>query len=55
MSEDHIPIHEREWKDIIANECSYIYTWESHISNVVSKLVRHEIVETETDGQFIGN
>ena len=29
MSDDHIPIHERKWKDIIANEFCQRYTWES--------------------------
>ena len=58
MSDDHIPIHERKWKDIIANEFSFRYTWESQIAKFVSKLIRHDncIVETERQmGQFIGN
>ena len=51
MSNDHIPILERMWKDIIANEFSHRYTWESQISKVVSKLVRHaNHRDRETDG-----
>ena len=51
MSNDHIPILERMWKDVIANEFSHRYTWESQISNFVSKLVRHENHrDRETDG-----
>ena len=42
MSDDHITIPDRKWKDIIANEFSPRYTWESQTSKVVSKLVRHE-------------
>ena len=42
MSDGHIPIPERKWKDLIPDECSHRYTWESQISKFVSKLVRHE-------------
>ena len=49
-SNDCIPIHERKWKDIIANEYSYRCKWESQISKVVSRLVRHEWRDRETDG-----
>ena len=35
MSEDHIPSYERKWNDITANEFSYKYRWESHISKFV--------------------
>ena len=51
MSNDHIPILERMWKDVIANEFSHRDTWESQISKVVSKSVRHENHrDRETDG-----
>ena len=51
MSNDHIPTHERKWKDITANECSYKYTWESQISKFVSKLARNENCgDRETNG-----
>ena len=51
MSNDHLPIHERKWKDISANEFSNKYTWESQISKFVSILVRHENCrDRETDG-----
>ena len=43
MSDDHIPIPERKWKDIIANEFSHRYTWESKLG---------QIKQME---QFIGN
>ena len=50
-SDDHIPNHERKWKDIIANEFSHRYKWESQVSKVVSELVRHENCrDRETDG-----
>ena len=35
MSDDHIRIFERKWKDVIANELSHRCTWESQISKVV--------------------
>ena len=51
MSDDHIPIHGRKWKDISANEFGYKYTWESQISKFVSKMVRHENCrDREIDG-----
>ena len=49
-SDDYIPIHERKWRDIIANEHSHSYKWETQISKAVSKLVRHECRDIETDG-----
>ena len=50
-SDDYIPIHERKWKDIIAKEHSHSYKWwETQISKVVSKLVRQECRDRETDG-----
>ena len=42
MSEHHILILQRKWKNITSNVFSYKYTWESHISKILSKLVRHE-------------
>ena len=51
MSDDHIPIPERKWNDLISNALSFRYTSESQISKVVSKLVRHENGrDRETDG-----
>ena len=51
MSNNHIPIHERKWIDISANEFGYKYTWESQISKFVRKLARHENCrDRETDG-----
>ena len=38
-SEDHIPLHQRSWEDLPANEYSRRYTW---VSKFVGKLVRHE-------------
>ena len=56
MSDDHIPIQERKRKDIIANDLSDKYTWDSQFLKCVSKLVRHENGrDKETDGQFSGN
>ena len=56
MSNDHIPILERMWKDIIANEFSHRYTWESQIFKVVSNWYDMKIIETEKQmEQFIGN
>ena len=49
-SADCILIHEPKWKDIIANEDSHSYKWESQISKVVSKFVRHECRDRGTDG-----
>ena len=50
-SDDRIPNHERVCEDLVANESSYGYKWETQVSKFVSKLVRHENSrERETDG-----
>ena len=50
-SEDHLRIHQRIWDDLPANEYSRGYSWETQVSNFVSKLVRHEHSrERETEG-----
>ena len=41
-SDDHIPIFERKWEDITANEFSHEYEFELQISTFVGKWVRHE-------------
>ena len=41
-SDDHIPLRERKWEDITANEYSHKNELEHHISKFVGKLVRHE-------------
>ena len=42
QSVDHIPIRERKWEDITANEFSHKYELGYHISKFVGRLVRHE-------------
>ena len=57
-SHDYIPIHERNWKDIIADEFSHRHKGESQISKVVSKLDWFDMKIAETEKQmeqFIGN
>ena len=34
--------HQKVWEDLIANEFSHGYKWETNVSKFVSKLVRHE-------------
>ena len=41
-SDDHIPINERKWEDITANEYSSKYDLEHHVFKFVGQLVRHE-------------
>ena len=56
MSDDHIPIPERKWKDLISNALSFRYTSESQISKVVCKIVRHKKWPRQKQmEQFIGN
>ena len=33
----HIPNHQRVWEDLPANEYSRGYTWETQVSNLISK------------------
>ena len=52
-SEDHIPIHEREWIDILANEYSHEHHLETRIEKFALRLVRHmDFPERESDGAF---
>ena len=41
-SDDHIPINERKWEDITANEYSSKYDLKHHVLKFVGQLVRHE-------------
>ena len=50
-SEARIPIHQRVWEDLHANEFSFGYKWVNQVSKFVRKLERHEHSrERETDG-----
>ena len=56
LSDDHIPIRERKWEDITANEFSHKFELGYHIPTFVGKLVRHENQhDREADGQLIGH
>ena len=52
-SDDHIPINERKWEDITANEYSSKYDLGHHVLKFVGQLVRHENRRhREADGAF---
>ena len=53
QSEDHIPIHAREWIDITPNGYSHEYHTETRISKFVIRLVRHMVFQDgESDRAF---
>ena len=55
-SEARIPIQQRVWEDTPANEYTHGHKWETQVSKLASKLVRHKNSEKERQMvQFIGN
>ena len=50
-SDDHIPVHERKWEDITANEYSHTKDLGHQISKFVGKFVRNgKVRDREADG-----